>query len=219
MKYCDNCGTAINEGEKFCSGCGQKVDNNVINNVSGNNKKSISPLGIFFIILGTIVISFVGFIVLILLIPDEWLETDETTTSQITSAEVQTSELTTTNITTTVSTTTQTTTTATTTSAKKASDYTTTDDSKFDYNITKKYRDKYGFSYYIEGYVKNNKDINYNYIQISFICYDKNGNNLGTAIDNSNNLLGNQTWKYKAMFFGSNSENVHHCDFYEIESF
>lgn len=26
------------------------------------------------------------------------------------------------------------------------------------------------------------------YCQIEFICYDKDGNNLGTAIDNTNNL-------------------------------
>lgn len=32
------------------------------------------------------------------------------------------------------------------------------------------------------------------YCQIEFICYDKDNNNLGTAIDNTNNLLGYQTW-------------------------
>ena len=37
------------------------------------------------------------------------------------------------------------------------------------------------------------------YCQIEFICYDKDNNNLGTAIDNTNNLLENQTWNFKAM--------------------
>lgn len=44
----------------------------------------------------------------------------------------------------------------------------------------------------------------------------KDGNNLGTAIDNTNNLLGNQTWKYKAMGIFTDVENVDHCDFKEI---
>ena len=57
---------------------------------------------------------------------------------------------------------------------------------KFSYTISKQYSDT--FSYYVEGIVTNNKDKNYSYVQIEFICYDANGNNLGTALDNTNNL-------------------------------
>jgi len=53
------------------------------------------------------------------------------------------------------------------------------------------------------------------YCQIEFICYDKDNNNLGTAIDNTNNLLGNQTWKFKAMGLFTDSK-TDHCDFHEI---
>ena len=84
---------------------------------------------------------------------------------------------------------------------------------KFSYTVDSQYNDS--FSYYIEGTVVNNKDRDYSYVQIEFICYDAEGNNLGTAIDNTNNLLGNQTWKYKAAFIGDN-ESVDHCDFHEI---
>lgn len=87
---------------------------------------------------------------------------------------------------------------------------------KFSYEITNSYSDDYGFAYYIEGIVKNNKDKNYSYVQISFNCYDVDGNNLGTAMDNTNNLLGNETWKFKAMAMFSDAENVDHCDFYEV---
>lgn len=87
---------------------------------------------------------------------------------------------------------------------------------KFTYEILNQYNDT--FAYYIEGSVKNNKDRDYSYVQIEFICYDADGNNLGTAIDNTNNLLGQQTWKYKAMFMGSGSEEVDHCDYHEITS-
>ncbi len=89
---------------------------------------------------------------------------------------------------------------------------------KFTYEVTKQYADEYGMSYCIEGSVKNNKDKDYSYVQIEFVCYDADGNNLGTAIDNTNNLLGNQTWKFKAMAMFSDAENVDHCDYHEITS-
>ena len=83
---------------------------------------------------------------------------------------------------------------------------------KFSYTIDKQY--KSGLSYYVEGIVTNKTSTDYSYVQIEFICYDKEGNNLGTALDNTNNLLGNQTWKYKAIFFGSEN-SVDHCDYHE----
>lgn len=89
---------------------------------------------------------------------------------------------------------------------------------KFTYEITSQYSDEYGFSYYIEGSVKNNRDKDYSYVQIEFVCYDKEGNNVGTAIDNTNNLLGNETWKFKAISLASDAENIDHCDFHDISS-
>ena len=84
---------------------------------------------------------------------------------------------------------------------------------KFSYTITDEYDDTW--SHYIEGTVVNNKDKDYSYVQIEFICYDKDGNNLGTAIDNTNNLLGGQTWKFKAMGLFTDAK-VDHCDFHEV---
>lgn len=87
---------------------------------------------------------------------------------------------------------------------------------KFTYEISSQYSDDYGFAYYIEGSVKNNKNKDYSYVQIEFVCYDSDGNNLGTAIDNTNNLLGNQTWKFKAIAMFSDVENVTHCEYHDI---
>ena len=84
---------------------------------------------------------------------------------------------------------------------------------RFTYTVTSEYNDT--FSHYIEGTVKNNRDKNYSYVQIEFICYDKDGNNLGTAMDNTNNLLGQQTWKFKAMGLFTDS-TADHCDFHEV---
>ena len=98
-------------------------------------------------------------------------------------------------------------------SCANSTNETTPKEEKFTYTIDTQYNDM--FSYYIEGTVKNNKNKEYSYVSIEFVCYDIAGNNLGTALDNTNNLLGNQTWKYKAMFIGSNEE-VDHCDFHKI---
>lgn len=84
---------------------------------------------------------------------------------------------------------------------------------RFTYNVTNEYNDS--FAHYIEGTVINNRDYDYSYVQIEFICYDKEGNNIGTALDNTNNLLGNQTWKYKAMLLATDVK-ADHCDFHEV---
>lgn len=84
---------------------------------------------------------------------------------------------------------------------------------KFSYTITDEYNNTW--SHYIEGTVTNNRDKNYSYVQIEFICYDKDGNNLGTAMDNTNNLLGGQTWKFKAMGLFTDA-TADRCDFHEI---
>jgi len=91
-------------------------------------------------------------------------------------------------------------------------------ESDFSYEVTKQGLDSYGFDYYIEGVVTNKNSKNHSYVQIEFICYDKNGINLGTALDNTSNLLGNQKWKFKAMALLSDVKNIHHCDFHEITS-
>ncbi len=52
---------------------------------------------------------------------------------------------------------------------------------------------------YIEGEIKNNTDKTYSYVQVTFNLYDASGAQLGTAVDNINNLEPNATWKYKAI--------------------
>lgn len=69
-------------------------------------------------------------------------------------------------------------------------------------------------SCYIEGTIQNNTNKNYNYAQVTFNIYDKDGNQLGTAVDNINNFQANGTWKYKAM--GLTTEKVSRYEFVEI---
>ena len=82
-------------------------------------------------------------------------------------------------------------------------------------SIEKQYSDEYGYSYYVEGKCTNNDNKDYDYLQVEFVCYDKDGTNLGTAMDNTNNLLKGQTWKFKAMSLYSDTKNTDHCDYHE----
>lgn len=71
------------------------------------------------------------------------------------------------------------------------------------YTIDKEDKDSY--SYTITGIVTNNSSSSIDYAQIEFTCYDKVGNNVGTAWANVNNLEANGTWKYEATYLGKDA--------------
>lgn len=73
--------------------------------------------------------------------------------------------------------------------------------------------DSFGTTY-IEGEIKNNTDKTYSYVQVTFNLYDSNGAQIGTAVDNINNLEPKGVWKYKAM--GLTTEKVASYKFVEI---
>ena len=58
--------------------------------------------------------------------------------------------------------------------------------------------DSSGFAFYVSGTLTNNKK-DVDYIQILIPVYDKNGNKLGDAMANCNNLKKGETWRFKAM--------------------
>ena len=58
------------------------------------------------------------------------------------------------------------------------------------------------FATYISGVIKNNSGKDCTYVQITFNLYDEDGNQIGTALDNINNLEKDGTWKFKAMGMG-----------------
>lgn len=73
-----------------------------------------------------------------------------------------------------------------------------------------------GYNFYIDGEIKNNTNKQYSYVQVSFNLYDKNGAQIGTAIDNINNLEAQGIWKFKAMYFGTNDAEVDRYKLIEI---
>ncbi len=80
----------------------------------------------------------------------------------------------------------------------------------------KQYLGEYGLNYYIEGECVNKGIKDYNYLQVEYICYDEDGNNLGTALDNTTNLLSGQTWKFKALSLVSDSKEIDYCNYYKV---
>lgn len=63
-----------------------------------------------------------------------------------------------------------------------------------------------GLACYLSGTLKNNSGKECSYIQISFNLYDAEGNQIGTAMDNLNNLADGGTWKFKAMGVDANGD-------------
>lgn len=89
----------------------------------------------------------------------------------------------------------------------------------FSYIITDSKRDNSNIAYYIEGIVTNNTSNSYSYVQIQFVCYDKNGINLGTVMANTNNISSYEKWKFNATGIFDDAKSIDHCDFKEVTGF
>ncbi len=61
-----------------------------------------------------------------------------------------------------------------------------------------------GYWDHIEGIVQNNTGKDLDYVQISFTLYDADGNVLGTAFANANNIKDGGTWKFDALITDEN---------------
>lgn len=64
------------------------------------------------------------------------------------------------------------------------------------------------FASYVTGVIKNNTNSDRSYVQVTFPCYDKDGNKLGDAMDNVQDLGAGKTWKFKAMYIGESVEGM-----------
>ena len=60
------------------------------------------------------------------------------------------------------------------------------------------------YSTYIVGTIKNNSGMEKGYIEVTFTLYDADGNNIGTALANTNNLKDGGTWKFEAIVLEDN---------------
>lgn len=60
---------------------------------------------------------------------------------------------------------------------------------------------------YIVGTIKNNGKRTYSYVQVTINLYDDDGAQVGSTLDNINNLEAGGTWKFKAMVFEEDATN------------
>lgn len=67
--------------------------------------------------------------------------------------------------------------------------------------IVTEYNEYLGYSAKITGIAKNITKKDFSYVSVEFAVYDASGNNLGTAIDNVNNILAGDTWRFEATLF------------------
>lgn len=86
---------------------------------------------------------------------------------------------------------------------------------KYQVEITSGYND--GYALYIEGTVTNNSGRDLTYVQILIPTYDADGNKVGDAMDNINNLKDGETWKFKAMDLSGGVN--YDAENYELDAF
>ncbi len=56
------------------------------------------------------------------------------------------------------------------------------------------------YSYYINGYINNTSDTySFDYVQVTFTTYDKEGNTIGTCLANNSGLEAGGRWKFSAI--------------------
>ena len=60
---------------------------------------------------------------------------------------------------------------------------------------------------YIVGTIKNNGKRTYSYVQVTINLYDDDGAQVGSTLDNINNLEAGGTWRFKAMVFEPDATN------------
>lgn len=90
---------------------------------------------------------------------------------------------------------------------------------KVAYEITDLKVDDSGFTPKATGILKNNTDTDKSYIQITFAVKDKDGNKLGSAMANINDLKAGDTWKFEAMSFSTDEGQIIDLEDYEVEGF
>ncbi len=84
-------------------------------------------------------------------------------------------------------------------------------------SLSVEYNEYLGYSAKVTGIVRNNTGKDYSYVQIEYAIYDANGNNLGTALDNINNLAAGDTWNFEANLFSFPSARPVTFKFIEID--
>lgn len=83
--------------------------------------------------------------------------------------------------------------------------------------MTKEYNDLMdGWDVTITGKAKNISNKNYSYASVEFSIYDADGNNLGSALANMNNLASGETWVFEATWFEYSTSEPYSCKLSDV---
>ena len=93
------------------------------------------------------------------------------------------------------------------------------EEAKADYEITDLAVDESDYMPKATGILKNNSGKDLSYVQITFAVKDADGNKLGDALANVNNLKAGDTWKFEAMSFSTDEGQIIDLDDYEVEGY
>lgn len=96
---------------------------------------------------------------------------------------------------------------------------TTEEQSSEPYEITDLAIDESGYTPAVTGILKNNSGKEINYVQIEFAVKDAEGNKIGNALANMNNLADGDTWKFNAQSFSTEEGQVIDIEDYEVSGF
>lgn len=96
---------------------------------------------------------------------------------------------------------------------------TTEEQSSDPYEITDLAIDESGYTPAVTGILKNNSGKEINYVQIEFAVKDADGNKIGNALANMNNLADGDTWKFNAQSFSTEEGQVIDIEDYEVSGF
>ena len=72
---------------------------------------------------------------------------------------------------------------------------------------------------YVEGYIQNIDDDEFDYISIEYNLYDANNNILGTAIASINDLKEDAVWKFSAKCDGARGSNVARYELFKVTTY
>ena len=80
------------------------------------------------------------------------------------------------------------------------------------------YNSYFGYSAKIKGKLKNTSSIKFSYVSVTFAIYDKDGNQIETALDNMNYLQPGNTWTFDATMLGWTKIEPKSCKLVNVEA-
>lgn len=86
-------------------------------------------------------------------------------------------------------------------------------DAKIECEITNQYREKYGFTYYIEGKCTNVDNKKYSIVSVEYECFDKDENYLESFSIDREDFEKEEVWDFTIKGLSDTSKDIDHCKY------